>query len=391
MSSLYRDKNLQIVFGVTLMVVMGVSSIVPALPSIMVALSIPPATIGLVITAFTLPGVLIAPLTGILADRFGRKKVLIPALVCFGVCGAGCALTNDLWSLLLLRFGQGIGAGPLGVLYGTIIGDLYQGRQRTTAMGVNASVLSLGTALFPALGGVLSLFGWRWPFLLSLTALPVAWLCRTRLVIPEPKPTGSMGDYLKSALRSMRSGPVLALFACTLLGFCILYGPLVTYLPVLLHQRFAASPLVIGTVFGSASFLTALAAFGLGWLSAHIRKAVLLLAAAASYFICVVLTPRMPGAWWTVAPVLFFGLAQGLCVPTTMTMLAGLAPEGQRAAYMAANGTLLRLAQTLAPMAMGLVYAASGLDMVFHVSAALAVVMAVAVLAGLGLNFREAA
>lgn len=391
MPSLFRDKNLQIVFYVTLMVVMGVSSIIPALPNIMEALHIPAATIGLVVTAFTLPGVLIAPITGLLADRFGRKRILVPSLICFGVCGAGCALCNDLWSLMILRFGQGIGAGPLSVLYGTIIGDLYEGRQRTTAMGVNASVLSLGTALFPALGGVLSLFGWRWPFLLPLTALPVAWLCQKRLVIPEPKPTGSVGDYLKSTLRSMTSGPVLALLVCTLLSFFILYGPLVTYLPVLLHQRFAASPLAIGTIFGSSSLLTALAAVRLGWLSAHVRKAKLLLVAAACYFLCVVLTPLMPGAWWTILPVLFFGLAQGLSAPTTMTMLAGLAPKSQRAAYMAANGTLLRLAQTLAPMGMGLIYAASGIEMVFWGGAVLALVMAVAVLSGLGLNFQEPA
>ena len=58
MRRLYLDKNLQFVFGVTLMAILGVSSIIPALPEIMDSLSVSPVEIGLLISVFTLPGVL---------------------------------------------------------------------------------------------------------------------------------------------------------------------------------------------------------------------------------------------------------------------------------------------------------------------------------------------
>ena len=77
----YRDPNLQIVFGVTLMAVLGVSSITPAFPTIVDELGITPQAVGSLITVFTLPGVLLTPVLGILADQFGRKRILVPALM----------------------------------------------------------------------------------------------------------------------------------------------------------------------------------------------------------------------------------------------------------------------------------------------------------------------
>jgi len=59
--SLYRDRNLQIIFGVTLMAVLGVSSITPAFPSMTRELGITGGQIGLLITFFTLPGAILAP------------------------------------------------------------------------------------------------------------------------------------------------------------------------------------------------------------------------------------------------------------------------------------------------------------------------------------------
>ena len=135
MRKLYLEKNLQFIFGVTLMAVLGVSSIIPALPDIMEGLAFTPATIGLTIAVFTLPGVLLAPVVGILADRLGRKVILVPSLFLFGGFGFACFFAQSITQLLVLRFLQGVGAAPLGVLYGTMIGDLFEGRERGTGHG----------------------------------------------------------------------------------------------------------------------------------------------------------------------------------------------------------------------------------------------------------------
>lgn len=365
MSKLYLHRNLQFVFGVTLMAILGVSSIIPALPDIMQGLHMTPATIGTVIAAFTLPGVLFSPLVGILADRMGRKKILVPALFLFGIAGFCCFFARDVRTLLALRFVQGMGAAPLGVLYGTMIGDLYSGRNRSTAMGYNASVLSLGTALFPAIGGVLAMLGWNWPFVLPLLAIPLGLAIMSRMNNPEPRSTAGLGEYMRDTMQQLRSRRALVLFATTFLTFVILYGPIVTYLPILLNQRFQSTPATIGSVFLAASLATALASFRLGRLSERFGNRALLATGALFYGLCMVGVPNTPGFWMTILPVTCFGIAQGLNIPTVMTMLTTLAPMEQRGAFMAANGMILRLSQTTAPMVMGGVYAWLGMNAVY--------------------------
>ena len=86
-TAVYKDHNLHIVFAVTLMAVLGTSSVSPAFPEVVQELGVSSGQVGLLITIFTLPGVLLTPVLGALSDRFGRRKVLIPSLVLFGIAG----------------------------------------------------------------------------------------------------------------------------------------------------------------------------------------------------------------------------------------------------------------------------------------------------------------
>ncbi|XVK07197.1 MFS transporter [Maridesulfovibrio sp. FT414] len=375
MTALYKNKNLQIVFAVTLMAIMGVSSIIPSLPLMIREFGISPSTVGLVFTIFTLPGIIFAPLAGIFADRIGRKKILIPSLLLFSIAGAACFFASDFNSLLLLRFLQGIGAAAVGVINLTIIGDLFSGRERIKAMGLNAGVLSMGTAIFPAIGGILAQLSWQAPFLLSLSALPLAWLVAFKLDNPEPSSNGDFKKYMKAALEGMKSREVLSLFAISLLTFIILYGPIVTYLPVMLNSRFEASPLMIGVVISSASFITALAASQMGRLAHFMSQPLMIAISAFAYGASMLMLPSADSALWCILPVCVFGLGQGLNLPNSMSMLTAIAPMEQRAIFMSVNGMLLRVGQTMAPIIMGLVYAGMGLDAVFYAGSIVAVTM----------------
>jgi len=126
--------------------------------------------VGLLVTAFTFPGVILTTFAGILADRYGRLRIMIPGLILFAVAGAACVFATSLPMLIALRVVQGIGASPVGSINVTLIGDLFTGRQRTKAMGFNASVLSIGTAAYPVVGGALAMLAWSAPFGLAVLA-----------------------------------------------------------------------------------------------------------------------------------------------------------------------------------------------------------------------------
>ncbi len=376
----YRDGNLQIIFAVTLTAIMGVSSITPAFPKIVQGLNISPKEIGLLITVFTLPGVFLTLVLGVLADRIGRKKILVPSLLLFGAAGGACTFARDFNLLLLLRFFQGIGAASLGSLNITIIGDLYSGKQRTTAMGYNASVLSIGTASYPVVGGALATLGWFYPFMLPLIAIPVGLLVVFSLKNPEPKINQILRSYLMNAFQSVKNQQVIALFIASIVMFIILYGSFLTYYPFLIGKSFGAQPFVIGIIISSMSITTAITSSQLGKLAKRYQEKTLLKIAYFLYALALVMVPFVPNLWILFIPTLIFGIGHGILVPMIQTLLAGFAPIDQRAAIMSLNGMVLRIGQTLGPLIIGVAYSLWGIGGTFLLGASLAISMLIVVM-----------
>jgi predicted MFS family arabinose efflux permease len=363
----YRDLNLQIIFAVTLMAVLGVSSITPAFPKIGRVLNLSSQSVGLLVTAFTLPGVALTPVLGVLADRWGRKRILVPALLLFGVAGGACFLARDFRLLLVLRFFQGIGAASLGSLNVTIIGDLYSGKERTAAMGYNASVLSVGTASYPAIGGALATLGWRYPFILPLVAIPIGLAVLWHLDNPEPQSDQHLSEYLRHAWESVRRIQVVGLFAAGLATFIMLYGAYLTYLPFLMAEKFQAEPFLTGIVMSTMSGVTALTSSQVGRLTKRWSERTLLRTAFTIYALALALIPFTNSVPTLLIPIVLYGIGQGLNIPSSQTLLASMAPMAHRAAFMSLNGMVLRLGQTLGPLFMGMVFSLGGTDLVFWV------------------------
>jgi ACDE family multidrug resistance protein len=376
----YRDSNLHILFGVTLMAVLGVSSITPAFPRIVEELGISPQAVGSLITVFTLPGVFLTAFLGVLADQFGRKRILFPALLLFAVAGCACAFVRDFRPLLLLRFLQGVGAAGLGAMNVTIIGDLYTGEERAAAMGCNSSVLSVGTASYPAIGGALATLGWFYPFLLPLAAIPVAVAVLFSLDSPEPSRPQDLRQYLGEAWMVMANRRVGALFAVGTLTFILYYGSYLAYFPLLIRGRFGVSLFAVGLIVSVASVATALASSQSGRLAGMFSGRALIGASCLLYAVPLVAIPMVSSLWQYLIPVSIFGVAQGINMPSQMALLAGQAPMEQRGAMMSVNGMVLRLGQTLGPLVMGLVLTVSGLNGVFFGGAVCALVMLAVVL-----------
>ncbi|MFP4470629.1 MAG: MFS transporter [Bacteroidales bacterium] len=369
--------NMQIIFAITLIAVMGVASITPAFPKIRDALGLTNQQVGSLITVFTLPGIFLNPVLGVLADRYGRKTIIVPSLFIFAVAGTACAFAEEFNTLLILRFFQGVGAASIGSINVALIGDLWSGRQRATAMGTNASVLSIGTASYPAIGGALAMLGWHYPFFLSVLALPAGVWVLFSLKNPESRSSETMIRYLKGVLRYLKNGNVIVLFVISILTFVILYGSYLTYLPLALDDRFGALPYQIGLILSFGSVSTALTSPQLGRLSSRFSYKQLLIFANGLYVVSMLLIPLLGSLWLNLIPAAIFGVAQGINIPGIQTLLAGSAPMEYRAAFMSVNGMVLRLGQTLGPIVTGFAFTIAGMTATFVSGAAFAVIMAV--------------
>lgn len=360
-----RNKNIYIIFGITLLAVMGVASITPAFPSIAEHFEINYKKIGLLITVFTLPGIFLTPVLGILADRFGRKTILVPALFLFAIAGFACSQADSFRTLVILRFIQGIGAASLGSLNVTLIGDIFPPKQRATAMGFNASVLSVGTALYPFIGGAIATIAWNFPFYFPLMAIPAGLMVLFILDNPKIRSEEKFREYLKQTLKSISRINVLSLFILNILTFVILYGSYLTYFPLVMKENFSSGPFMIGVIMSASSFTTAITSSLLGRLTKKFRQKNLLKVSYLFYMISLGMIPFLEKESLMYIPAMFFGIAQGINIPNVQTMLVGLAPMKYRAAFMSLNGMVLRIGQTLGPIIAGFFFAVGGLQFAF--------------------------
>jgi len=152
--------------GVPLIMVLGNSMLIPILPKMKAALDLSQFQASLVITLFSIPAGLTIPIAGFLADRLGRKKVIIPALITYGIGGiiAGLAalfLSKQAYSLLLAgRVIQGIGAAGTAPIAMALAGDLFTGKSRSKALGLIEASNGMGKVISPILGSLVGLIVW---------------------------------------------------------------------------------------------------------------------------------------------------------------------------------------------------------------------------------------
>lgn len=369
-----KKNNLYIILAVTLLSVIGVTSIVPAFSDMSDALKISRDKIGLLITVFTLPSVALGPVLGMIIDRFGRKNILIIALILFGITGSLCFFFRDFNTILALRFFQGLGAACLGIINVTLIGDIFSGSERAKAMGYNSGAISVGSAIFPAIGGVLASINWYYPFLLPVLAIFVALWVFVGLQNPEPTEKAVLSQYIKSSLKSILNRQSLVLFFLSFSAFILLFGVIMTYMPILLKDYYLLSTTQIGFMLFFLALATALVASQLDRISAVVPVKIILAVGFITYLVGFALIPFVDNIWLVLLLLLIIGAGLGINIPTIFNILTAIAPFDSRGAFMSVNSMAIRAGQTLGPLLAGLLFGLMGIKWVFWSGAGLAFV-----------------
>lgn len=122
---------------------------------------------------------------GLMADRYGRKPLLMVSLACYVVFGLGCAFVRSFEQMLVLRALQGFFSAGLMVLPGAIIRDQFEGDAMARIFSLISAVFITVPVIAPSLGQlVLEVAGWRWIFT-GLAAMGVAMALWAGIRMPE--------------------------------------------------------------------------------------------------------------------------------------------------------------------------------------------------------------
>lgn len=179
--------TLAVVSVATAMLLLDVTIVYVALPTIQSDLDVGFTEMQWVIDAYTV--VLAATLlaAGVLADRLGRRAVFAAGLAIFTACSALCGLAESALVLNLARGAQGIGAAGMFAASLALLAHEFQGRERGFALGVWGAITGVALAIGPLLGGlVVDGLSWRWIFLINVP-LGVALIVATLRVLPESR------------------------------------------------------------------------------------------------------------------------------------------------------------------------------------------------------------
>jgi len=167
------------------MALLNNSILMSSTPEILESFGEPISRAGMLIAAGTVTGIVAAPAIGFLADRHGRKRVLVPCLLVFGTFGSLGGFAPSFEWLLAIRITQGLGSAGLTNLAVVLISDHWSGLDRARLLGQNSAVITGFLAVFPFLGGATTdLFGWRWNFAYYAMALLVGALVARHLEDP---------------------------------------------------------------------------------------------------------------------------------------------------------------------------------------------------------------
>ncbi|WP_150911661.1 Bcr/CflA family multidrug efflux MFS transporter [Marinobacter halotolerans] len=185
---------------------LAIDMYLPALPMIGDDLSASAAQVQLTLSLYLIGFAIAQLLCGPLADRFGRKPIMIGGFVLFAIASIGCALAESIETLLAFRFLQALGGSAGPVLGRAAVRDIYNPREAARIMAILASIMALAPAIAPTLGGFMMVsLGWESLFL-ALGAYSLVMALVVAFGIPEPmKPEHRQSMAIGSLLRNYRA------------------------------------------------------------------------------------------------------------------------------------------------------------------------------------------
>ncbi len=157
-----RRSSLAVLFAMMFSSQLALTIFLPAVPDIARDLGTSLGRTQLIIPAYLIAFAFMQLVVGPLSDRFGRRPVIMGGVALFMVASLACALSTDIWQLLVARFFQAAGACASIVVGRATVRDTSEGKAAAQAMSYVAISLGVGPAVAPLIGAQLTaLFDWR--------------------------------------------------------------------------------------------------------------------------------------------------------------------------------------------------------------------------------------
>lgn len=165
----YRGLLTVAVMGASIMQILDTTIANVAIPHMQSSLGATSETVNWVLTSYIIASAVAMPITGWLADRFGRRQLFMTAIVGFILTSMACGAAQNLEEMVIFRFLQGVSAAFIGPLSQSVMLDINPPERHARAMSIWGMGIMIGPILGPIIGGWLTeSANWRWVFYVNL-------------------------------------------------------------------------------------------------------------------------------------------------------------------------------------------------------------------------------
>ena len=386
------QRTLAVAVGSQVVVLIGLSSAIPFLPLYVQHLGVQDRAAltlwsGVLAAASPIPQAVLAPFWGVLADRHGRKLMLVRSIGLGGLVLLVMGFAANEWQLLVLRVIQGaVGGGPLGTTL-ALVSAAMPAQHLGMGIGLVNMAFSLGISLGPGLGGLtVGAIGFRGSFILA-GALAMAagasvalWLHEPPRAAPPVRAVGANDGWFRQTLRVFglpRFRTVLLItWATTFVGSAT-GAMLAIYLQDLPRPSGMTPEIAAGLALAANAGATALATPLSGRLAdTHGPRAVLLasLAGLAATFVPQAFAPDAVAFLIIRAG---SGVFMAGAITAASVLIKTYAPHGQEGAAYGAASAAQSLGWGLGPLLGAALAAVTGIPSLFVATAVVALLMAI--------------
>jgi MFS transporter, DHA1 family, multidrug resistance protein len=385
------QKNLYALWAAQFLAMVGLTLVVPFMPLYIKTLGVVRLDdverwSGVLFAAPFLAQTLIAPLWGVLGDRYGRKIMVLRALGGIGVTNMLAAAVGAVWQLLGLRMVQGGVSGFVAATNALVSSSIPRDRLGT-AMGILQSSLTAGGIIGPLIGGALAdEIGFRGVFVINGL---MCWVGAAVVLIATKEPAVARplerGPGVRDNLAYFLGSPVLRTVGLLLCTSNLAVMAIEPIFPVFVATLGVPAPrvaTVAGVLFSVTGFASMIGAATWGRLSDRLGEGRVLVMVLWGACITYLAQAAAQG------PVVLFilraalGFAVGGLMPPLYAIVARRAPPERLGGIMGLTSSAIMIGNFVGPLAGGLFAAAAGIRPVFVASGA---VLAIAALATRGL------
>ena len=316
--------------------------------------------VGLLFGIWSISSLIGSMIGGALADKFGRRIILICGLIFSATSALLMGFVNDMRAFYLLAAFAGIFSDIGGPAQQAMVADLLQGEQRAEGYGLVRVIGNLAMTIGPAIGGVLAGISYLLLFIIDACASLITAFIVFK-TIPETKPERAEGQPSESIAQTLigyskvtKDGLFLAFIAATVI-MVLVYTQMYSTLSVFLNRLHGISAQGFGYLMSMNAAMVVIMQFGITRRIKKYPPMLMMMFATLLYGIGYTMFGFVSEYGFFMIAMATITLGEMVHIPVAQALVASFAPEDMRARYMATYGIGWAIPNSVAALLAGLV------------------------------------